>query len=151
MSSMAESASKQLLSALTEGHEKDTSKAASKKSSSKVPAKGAGASGNQSGGRNNRSVVSGGQTVTSSSLKCESRLFGQVSQLHKNKLANGIASNFSNKKSKIRYILVIKHSHNDNRQRSPKAIPEHSTERQQYNRRGHRGRDSHDLGQQQED
>lgn len=76
MSSMAESASKQLLSALTEGHEKGTSKGATKKSSSKASsAKGAGASSANQSGRNNRSAISGGQAVTSSSLKCEFSAF----------------------------------------------------------------------------
>lgn len=79
---MAESASKQLLSALTEGHEKGNSKAATKKSSkasAKVTA--SGKVGNQGGSRNHRSVASGGQTVTSSS-KCK---FVQLT-LHNNEL-----------------------------------------------------------------
>lgn len=59
---MAESASKQLLSALTEGHEKGTSKGAIKKSSKATQGK----SKNQGSSRHQR-VVSGGQTVTSSS------------------------------------------------------------------------------------
>lgn len=68
---MAESASKQLLSALTEGHEKGLNKAATKKSSkasSKVTA--SGKSGNQGGSRNHRgTIASGGQTVTSTKSK----------------------------------------------------------------------------------
>lgn len=63
---MAESASKQLLSALTEGREKGN-KAASKKSGKSSAAK----SVNQ--GRNQRGVASGGQTVTSTKRKCKSR------------------------------------------------------------------------------
>ena len=63
---MAESAGNQLLSALTEGHEKGN-KATTKKGS-KAPAKIASGKGeNQSNNRKHRGFVSGGQTVTSSS------------------------------------------------------------------------------------
>lgn len=62
---MAESASKQLLSALTEGQEKGINKGGAKKNS-KASGKVAG-----SGKGSGRSVASGGQTVTSSSSKCE--------------------------------------------------------------------------------
>lgn len=82
---MAESAGKQLLSALTEGHEKGISKAAAKKSSkasAKVTASEKG--GNQGGSRNNRGVASGGQTVTSSSKRKFVQLLTTHSPLHNN-------------------------------------------------------------------
>lgn len=66
---MAESAGNQLLSALTEGREKGNSKATTKKGKSPVKSASSGKVGKQGSNRSHRGVVSGGQTVTSSSSK----------------------------------------------------------------------------------
>ena len=64
---MAESAGKQLLSALTEGHEKGNNSKATTKKGSKAVVKSAKGS---SQSKNHRGVVSGGQTVTKREYFC---------------------------------------------------------------------------------
>lgn len=72
---MAESASKQLLSALTEGQEKANSKAATAKKNSKTAVKNTAAGKGSNQNRNHRGAVSGGQNTVTSSSKCKSHLY----------------------------------------------------------------------------